>query len=165
MKVGILSDTHGNLRALGAALEIFSAKGMEVIVHCGDVGAAKCIRVVGTCGLPAYVVAGNMDRRVDRLAETAAAWGVNFSDEVIKVPLAGGAYMAVTHGHDPAILNGLIDGGQFPYVCHGHTHRPGDQRIGNVRVINPGALERAGMRTFAALDTERDILERFTLNL
>ena len=37
-------------------------------------------------------------------------------------------------------MDELVAGGQFPYVCHGHTHRAADERQANVRVICPGAL-------------------------
>ena len=52
-------------------------------------------------------------------------------------------------------------GGQFPYVCHGHTHRLRDDRIGDVRVINPGALNHPRNPrhpTIAVLDTATDTL-------
>ena len=46
-------------------------------------------------------------------------------------------------------------------MVHGHTHVRRDERIGvgggkTVRVINPGALQRAREKSVAVLDTERD---------
>jgi len=67
--------------------------------------------------------------------------------------------VAATHGHDPRLLGELIADCQFPYVCHGHTHRLRDERVGDVRIINPGALHRAKMHTVAVLDTDTDVLE------
>jgi hypothetical protein len=165
MKVGIVSDTHGNLRALEAALKVLSSKGAEAVVHCGDVGNSACIRLMGACGLPVYVVAGNMDRHVEELAEAAGACGVNFLGKVIQFPVSPGVSIAVTHGDDPGVLGGLIECGQFRYVCRGHTHRPDQRRVGGVRVINPGALERTRRRTVALLDTEQDTLEHLAVNV
>jgi len=90
--------------------------------------------------VPVYAVAGNMDRRVGELADEAERTGVHFSSEVVEVPLGDDRYLVVTHGDDEAVLEELIRGEQFPYVCHGHTHRIRDERIGRVRVLNPGAL-------------------------
>jgi predicted phosphodiesterase len=56
-------------------------------------------------------------------------------------------------------LGELVHSGQFPYVCHGHTHKVRDERIGEVHVINPGALRRARRHTVAILDTDGDTLE------
>ena len=57
------------------------------------------------------------------------------------------------------LLDDLVGGGEFLYVCHGHTHCSRDERIGNVRVICPGALygprDSMGSRV-AQLDTIND---------
>jgi predicted phosphodiesterase len=39
-------------------------------------------------------------------------------------------------------------------LLQGHTHVRADERVGTVRVINPGALHRAAQKTVATLDTE-----------
>jgi hypothetical protein len=165
MIVGILSDTHGNDRSLAAALEVFRARGVGILVHCGDVGSARCMHMLGAYGGAVYVVAGNMDRHLEDLSHTAAECGVNFAEEVIEVPLGGGMLLAATHGNDPVNLSGLISSGRYRYICHGHTHRPTDQTVGKVRLINPGALDRAKTRTIAILDTQQDALEQVVLKI
>jgi predicted phosphodiesterase len=45
------------------------------------------------------------------------------------------------------------------YIIHGHTHRAAHVRIDHVRLINPGALERARPRTVATLDVANDALD------
>ena len=44
------------------------------------------------------------------------------------------------------------------YVLYGHSHRATDVRIGRVRLINPGALDRARPHTVATLDLKRDLV-------
>ena len=82
-----------------------------------------------------------------------------------------GPYEAVYIDTPPAMnfftLSALIASGQFPWVCHGHTHRTRDERIGKVRVINPGALKSPRdprHPTVAVLDTEADMLEFIELD-
>ncbi|MDY6914256.1 MAG: YfcE family phosphodiesterase [Planctomycetota bacterium] len=162
MKIGIVSDSHGKTDRLRRAVELFASRGVEAIVHCGDILSAECIELLGDATVSAYVVVGNMDRHVDSLAATAKKRGVHFGWETIELPLANGEYLIATHGHDDKLLNELIAGGQFPYVCFGHTHRPGDKRLGRVRVINPGALRhprRPHRPTVAVLDTDTDTLD------
>ena len=97
--------------------------------------------------------------RVEELADEAWRLEINFSWEAIQVPLDGDRFLVATHGHDPNLLGELIADRQFPYVCHGHTHKTRDEVIDGVRVINPGALHRAKVHTLALLNTETDVLE------
>jgi len=159
MRIGILSDTHGRVDRLRAALQALAARGVELIVHCGDVGGEGCVRLLGGCGVPVHMVAGNMDKDVARLADAAARCGVLFHWEVAQVPLGDGRLLAAVHGDDQRLLGELIRGGQFAYVCHGHTHRRRDERIGPVRVINGGALHNTSAPSVAVLDTASDELE------
>ena len=161
VKIGILSDSHGRTKRLASALKALLDRGAEAVVHCGDICAVECLEALCACGVPAHVVAGNMDRHVARLQTAAARGGANFAWEVIEVDLGDGRRLAATHGSDEAVLEQLVSGGQFAYVCHGHTHRRRDERIGAVRVINPGALyhPRDGKPTVALLDCRTDQLE------
>jgi uncharacterized protein len=162
MIIGILSDTHGRDARLKAALEILRQRGAQAVVHCGDIGTFECLEILGQCGIAAYAVAGNVDAHLPNLEAQALKAGVTFSSEVVEVPLSKGQYLVATHGHDEAILSELLVGQQFPYVCHGHTHKTRDERIGSVRVINPGALFNCrgpNYHTVALLDTQTDELE------
>ena len=159
MKIGIVSDSHGEAARLERAMGIFAAHGAEAIIHCGDVGGDTCLRLLAAAEAETYVVAGNMDRRLDELSARAEELGIHFSWEVIEVPLGDGRHLVATHGHDGRVLGELVCDHQFPYVCHGHTHKPRDERTEGIRIINPGALHRAKVPTIAVLDTETDMLE------
>ncbi len=162
MKIGIVSDCHGRAKKLRAALEILAGRGVQTVVHCGDVMTVECIEMLGACGVPAYAVVGNMDRRVSRLEAAAERCGVSFAWEVLEVPIGPERFLVVTHGHDEDVLETLVAGRQFPYVCHGHSHCRRDERIGPVRVINPGALyhpKAPHTPTVAVLDTQGDTVE------
>ncbi len=163
MKIGIVSDTHGRANRLREAMDAFRQRHVEAIVHCGDIGSHDCAKILGSSTAKAYAVAGNMDRNTARLAREAKAAGVTLSWEVVEVPLGNGRALAATHGHDGKILSELVRCGQFPYVCHGHTHESRDEQIGPVRVINPGALHNSAVHTIAVLDTQTDTLESIEL--
>ena len=166
VKIGLVSDSHGMTRRLTPALRQLKEAGAQAIVHCGDICSAKCMEQLGGCGLPVFVVAGNMDRNASGVRQAARRHNITFAEDFVTVPLGGGRHLAATHGHLSHALEDLIHGAQFPYVCHGHTHRLRDERIGSSRVINPGALR--GPRgnhgpTCALLDTEADELTVFEL--
>ena len=159
MRIGIVSDTHGDTKGLSHALEIFSHHQVQAVVHCGDVGTIQCLRLLADAAPNVYVVTGNTDRHIDQLAEEAGSLGINFAWEAVQVPLGEGKALVATHGHDDKLLGELIADRQFDYVCHGHSHKIRDERVNGVRVINPGALHRARVHTVAVLDTATDVLE------
>ncbi len=162
MKIGIVSDSHGKAGCLRAALELLASHCCEAVVHCGDIGSTECVELLGAAGMPAYAVAGNMDHHVGRLESAANECGVKFAWEVVEVPLAADQFLVATHGDDVGVLAELIEGGQFPYVCHGHTHCTRDERFGNVRVIGPGAIRHPRHPrhpTVVVLDTDTDTLQ------
>lgn len=163
MIVGILSDSHGRARILRRAVDILVGRGAEVIVHCGDFSKIACLDPLAEAPVQTYAVAGNMDRHIlADLPHAAAQRGVTFHPRTVEVPLGDGRFLVALHGHDEHLLEELVLGGRFPYVCHGHTHRADDRRIGSVRVICPGALASPQGRrdlTCALLDTAADTVE------
>ena len=52
----------------------------------------------------------------------------------------------------------VLNAQEHDYLLHGHTHVRRDERVGKVRIINPGALHRAREKTVAVLDTDTDRL-------
>jgi len=163
MKVGIVSDSHGKVSRLKRALEVLIARGAEIIVHCGDVGSEDCIVALADANLPCFVVAGNMDKHVDRFAIAAKQTGVNFDPSKIIITLDDGQRLAITHGNDGEIFRQLLADDSIRYICTGHTHKAADERIGQKRLINPGALRHAHPTTVAMLDTQTDTVEHIRI--
>jgi putative phosphoesterase len=159
MKIGVVSDSHGRAGPLRKALASLLARGAEAFVHCGDIGSSECIAALAEAGVPAYAVAGNMDRHVDQLQAEAERTGVHFSLDTVLMPLENGSYLAATHGSCSQTLRQLLSDKRFRYVCHGHTHRPRNERIGPTQVINPGALRHAHPTSVALLETETGRVE------
>lgn len=163
MKIGIVSDSHGNASLLRRAIDELLSRGAEAIVHCGDLGGAECLSVLAEADVETYAVLGNMDLGGRALESQAGRRGVHFGTDSVLLPLDDGTHLAAAHGNKAEILNGLIDSGDCRYVCTGHTHTARDQRVGSVRVINPGAINQAHSASIALLDTQTDALEMISL--
>ncbi len=163
MRIGIVSDSHGNTVALRRAIEELLGRGVGAIVHCGDLGGAECLAALADAGVPAYAVAGNLDVSVAAMERRAGELGVVFGRDSVTVELGDAGLLVATHGNRPELLGGLISSGRYAYVCHGHTHRPRDERVEGVRVINPGAIHHARPATAAVLDTQTDTVETISL--
>ena len=142
--------------------------GAECLIHLGDVGTmevidALCVASPGDQSqLPAHVVFGNTDWDLDALWDYASDLDVAVDHPVGRIQLDDGE-LIYCHGHEPAPMQEAIDRG-VRYLCHGHTHRRADDHRGATRVINPGALFRAGAYTVALLDTSSDSLDFYELS-
>lgn len=136
--LGILSDTHNNIANLRAALEIFQQRGVQHLIHCGDVTAPSTLEWLAEYRV--IYVFGNGDDASGEMREMLLRYdpqnygGLTYNGEL------GGARIAAAHGHLPGSVEDLARSGEYDYVFHGHTHHRRDERIGRARVINPGAL-------------------------
>lgn len=153
MIVGILSDTHDRVDAMAAGMELLRRGGAEFFVHCGDVGS-ECV-LDHLAGVPGAFVFGNTDWDRAALARYARQIGVACHASLAELEL-GGKRFAVTHGDDFKLRQRILSEQRHDYLLMGHTHVRADQRVGTVRVINPGALHRAKEKTVALLDTATD---------
>lgn len=75
MKIGVLSDTHGNITALKRALDLFA--NVDLIVHAGDVlyhpprlgctegyDVVACVNLLNGLDIPVVIAQGNCDAAV-----------------------------------------------------------------------------------------------------
>lgn len=151
--VGILSDSHGRYQRVRRAIELFDRLRVDLIVHCGDVGDVSVFDEMA--GRNCRFVWGNTDDPSPSLRAYLRTVGIPFPEKTpLRLDLDGKTAL-VFHGHERG-FRAALRAGQADYIFHGHTHRPRDERIGSVRVINPGALHAADPKTVATLDTAAD---------
>ncbi len=155
MLLGILSDTHARADAMGEGMRLLRAAGAEYFVHCGDVGSEAVLDHLA--GEPAAFVFGNNDWDRAGLRQYAQVVGVRCLEAYDTVELDG-KRVAVTHGDDGPLVRRIVDDQRHDYLLVGHSHVPGERRAGRTRLINPGALYRAKVKTVALLDLSTDDL-------
>ena len=126
-RVGLISDTHGLLRAEAAAF----LRGSDLIIHAGDIGDASVLEELAALA-PVTAVRGNNDRGAwaKRVPATAT---VRVDDVRIHVV------------HDVAELDARAARGARVVVA-GHSHRPSVRERDGVVLVNPGS---AGPRRFS----------------
>ncbi len=146
MKIGLVSDTHGNLRAWEQAWDLI-LHDCDLIIHCGDLlyhgpkfkpeagyDAGALAQRLNECPIPLLVAKGNADSEVDQL--------------VLEMPIqqpyvfaqAEGLRLLATHGHlfTPDDLLALGEKWRLDFVLSGHTHVPAYRRRGHTIHLNPG---------------------------
>jgi uncharacterized protein len=161
MLLALLSDTHDNVANTQAGLALLAPHKPAAYLHAGDLVSASMLELFA--GLPFYFVFGNNEYDHAGLRSRAAALGVRCLGDGGELSFPPAA-VCLVHGHDFGQLDRAIRSGKYRYVIHGHTHVRRDERIGETRVINPGALHRAKAKTVALLDVASDSLTFLNLN-
>jgi uncharacterized protein len=125
--IGVISDTHGLLRA-GA---IAALEGADYIIHAGDIGDPAILTKLAAIA-PLTTVRGNVDRE---------PWTRKIpASNVLKV---GNISIYVLHNLNELDLN--LEAAGFAAVVSGHTHQPKQDLRNGVLYFNPGS---AGPRRF-----------------
>jgi putative phosphoesterase len=165
MRLGIVSNSIGNPQALARAVELLGACGVEVILHCGDVGGRGELEALAKAAeAGAVFIWGDRDRdRMESLRHAQrlklTCYGVLGSFEL------EGKQIGMYHGDEPGLVRRLLDEQQHDYVITGHAAQREEQRVGRTRVISPGTLGPEGSsRTVAVLDLESDELQFLSLD-
>lgn len=132
MLLGIVSDTHNNLRNVERIVDIFNRAGVDRVVHTGDITQAKTLAVLARLAAPLSGVFGNNDLERDDLDAACRRLGFDFADGVRHFTWGARRVVVV---HDP--LDALsIDGAEV--VLHGHNHRTVIDRRDGALWFNPG---------------------------
>ena len=165
MKLGLISDTHGNLPRTREALDLLRREGIHQLVHCGDLGSEAVLNLlleVRESGIPVIAVHGNVDEWDTDLILYA---------KHLHIPLprvarftADGHACAVHHGHDRLVMHALQAEPDLDMLFTGHTHVPADEPLGHLRIINPGAVHRAATPMVSTLHLSTGRLQRHAIS-
>ncbi len=133
MRIGVISDTHGQLHP--RVPELFA--GVDHILHAGDIGGVEVLDALRALA-KVTAVAGNVDGfHCDDASETA------------RVTLDGCRFLLahiVDRPHRPsALVQEELRRAPADVVVFGHSHLPHDERVGAVWFFNPAS---AGPRRF-----------------
>lgn len=152
----IISDTHENISRIRLAVEKIKEINPTLVIHCGDIVSPPVLDHFKD--LPMRFVFGNNDGEREGLQKKCDLYGFGKIDDEIDIKIED-IDIKVYHGTSQKHLDYLIDSQEWDYVLHGHTHIVRDERIGNTRVINPGALFMAQRFTFGKLNLTNGELE------
>ncbi len=137
MKIGVISDTHDNIEVTKNALEHFSDKEVDVVIHCGDMVAPFTAELFDK-DFDFYAVKGNNDGEWS-LRETVEEFGTWLGD-IGELEFEGYS-IAVYHGTEQAIVESLVSSGKYDYVLRGHTHTKTIREQDGTIELNPGGIK------------------------
>jgi putative phosphoesterase len=146
MRIGLISDTHGDPTAWAKALGVLGD--LDLMLHSGDVlyhgifnpilptyEPRRLADVLNAFTVPCLHARGNCDSEVDQLALDSHI----LSD--FAFASAEGTRILVCHGHKHTEqeLAKLAARGDIQMILRGHTHEPGMVAIEGVTIVNPGS--------------------------
>jgi len=160
MLIGILSDTHNNVKRTLNAIEVFRERGVGMILHVGDITSGDMLALFN--GFNAKFVFGNEDKDQAGLNNESLRLGFGSIGYQL-VFETDGKRIIMFHGSDVPFFRECVASGEYDYIIKGHTHFFENYLSNKSRVINPGALDRAYEFTVATLDTETDNVETIVI--
>jgi putative phosphoesterase len=165
VKLGIISDTHGQIDlALSAARE-FIFRAVDAVIHCGDIGSdmvlSEMAALLQTLDIPIYAVLGNCDLNKN-LPPFPEESGINLMGRFAHLTL-GNRRIAVLHSDDEARFEAVVRSNRYDYVFFGHSHDRCDEQINKTRIVNPGSAGRGMHSSCAVVDLLTDKVTFFTI--
>jgi uncharacterized protein len=162
VKIGLISDTHDNFRTIEGAVRIFGEKGIEYIIHAGDITTPEAVEAFA--GLKMIGVLGNNDLDKKGLTSAFEKIGGELRGEICEIE-EDDLLIGVYHGTDFRKRDTLIQSGKYDVVVYGHTHKIDNKIVGNTMVINPGTANgwffgyKATAAIFDTLSKECDFID------
>lgn len=141
MQVGIVSDTHNNLKNIEKIISLFNNEEISLVIHTGDIANSKSLEKFSALNADLIGVYGNNDRNEVGLNRIAIENNFQFQEPPNLITLCN-KNIAIFHEPDE-ISNFLSENQDIDLVIHGHTHRYRHEVVDEILIFNPG--ESAGM--------------------
>ena len=163
MLVGLLSDTHDRLPAIGELLAYMQERGVGMVLHAGDFCAPFALKPFVDLNVPLVGVFGRNDGDHEGIrAYAQQGMGIEIFESPHSFELGGQRILLV---HD------FVDAGprsveSHGVVVHGFTHREEMKTRGDTLIVNPGegCGWLYGLPSGAILDLDSRDVHFFTLS-
>jgi len=161
MLIGIMADTHNDTDLTVKALNYCKEKGVEVILHAGDLTSANMLEYF--IEFRCYFVLGNGDV-IDEKEINIKARSLNLNPVLEKIELdLDGKKFFLFHGNNVPMFREAVASGKYDYVIKGHTHFYENYISKNTHIINPGAIYGHDEPTIALLETSTGVVDKINL--
>ena len=142
MKIGVVSDTHNNLKNIEIIIDIFNDERVPVVIHTGDISNANTLEQFSKLDSELIGVYGNNDRSEIGLKEVAQKNNFQFQEPPRRLNLLD---REIVIFHEPDNIDQFLsENKMIEVVLYGHTHRYENNTKNGILYFNPG--ESAGMQ-------------------
>ena len=140
MQIGVVSDTHNNLKNIDTIISLFNEENIDLAIHTGDVTNAISMEKFSRLKCKLIGVYGNNDRNEKGLKEVAFKYNFLFQEPPNSINLSN---RNIAIFHEPDLIDDFLLNKDIDIVIHGHTHRYRNEIKNDTLFFNPG--ESAGM--------------------
>ena len=141
MLLGVVSDTHNNVKNTENIISLFNENNVDLVLHTGDITNKNTLERFSKLNCNLRGVFGNNDRQEKGLYEVSSKYNFDFREPPYAFSIM---QKRIVMFHEPdGIENFLEVNNSIDIVVHGHTHIYREERINKTIVFNPG--ESAGM--------------------
>ena len=142
MKIGVVSDTHNNLKNIEIIINLFNDIKVPIVIHTGDISNANTLEKFSKLNSELIGVYGNNDRNEPGLEEVAQKYNFQFQEPPRRLSLLD---REIVIFHEPDNIDKFLSENLLiNVVLYGHTHRYENNIRNGVLYFNPG--ESAGMQ-------------------
>tara|TARA_B000000437_G_scaffold113051_1_gene82118 strand:+ start:126 stop:617 length:492 start_codon:yes stop_codon:yes gene_type:complete len=142
MKIGVVSDTHNNLKNIEIIINIFNDERVPIVIHTGDISNANTLEKFSELESELIGVYGNNDRNELGIKEVAERNNFQFQEPPRRLNLHD---REIVIFHEPDNIDQFLSENKMVnVVLYGHTHRYENNTKNGVLFFNPG--ESAGMQ-------------------
>ncbi len=139
MLVGIMADSHDRLPLVDVAVKVLNEKNVELVLHAGDYIAPFVIPHFKPLKAKFIGVFGNNDGEKNGLKKKFEGLNANVHEDIADI-MVDGVKIALLHGSEEELLQGLINAQSHDVIVRGHTHEAKTYRKGKTLIINPGEV-------------------------
>ena len=142
MNIGVVSDTHNNLKNIEIIINLFNDEKVPLVIHTGDISNANTLEQFSKLNSELIGVYGNNDRNESGLKEVAHKNNFQFQEPPRRLSLLD---REIVIFHEPDNIDEFLSENKLiNVVLYGHTHRYENNIKNGVLYFNPG--ESAGMQ-------------------
>jgi hypothetical protein len=142
MLIGVVSDTHNNLKNIELIISLFNNEEVSLVIHTGDICNANSLSQFSKLNCQLIGVYGNNDRNENGIKEVAKKENFQFQEPPSLISIKN---RKIAVFHEPDFIDNFLDENQnIDIVVHGHTHRYRNETEKGILFFNPG--ESAGMQ-------------------
>ena len=138
MTVGIISDTHDNVKNILKAIKIFNKEKVSLVIHCGDWVSPYVVDFFKGLRCEIISVFGNNEGYKQRFI-TLGGKNIKFHNVCVELNVDN-RKVAVYHGDAKPLTGALIDSQKYDAVFTGDTHVPLIEKKGKTLHVNPGTV-------------------------
>ena len=159
MKIGVVSDTHDNKDAVLKMVDILNQERVDVVLHAGDHIAPFVVNWMKGVEARIIGVAGNNDAEKELIKRRYEDNGWSFTYHTAILNLGG--KIALLHGTDEVLVEGLLHSGLYDVVVRGHLHEIRVDYVGDTLHLMPGEVcgYLSGKRSLAILKMPEKTVE------